>query len=62
MLVYVSDWDTPEAARAYFGLHQRVLKGSRRIGGGFVQTDTEVRGTGDSGRFSLRILGRPSNP
>ena len=27
VLSYVSQWDSPEAARAYFGLYQRVLKG-----------------------------------
>ena len=57
VLVYVSDWDTPEAARAYFSLHQRVLKGKWKNMEVASQTDTEVRGTGDSGRFMLRISG-----
>src|SRR6266851_3359053 len=57
VLMYVSDWDTPEAARAYFGLHQRVLKGKWKNMEVASQTDSEVRGTGDSGRFMLRIFG-----
>jgi hypothetical protein len=57
VLVYVSEWDTPEAARAYFGLHQRVLKGKWKNIQVASQTDTEVSGTGDSGRFILRISG-----
>jgi molybdenum cofactor synthesis domain-containing protein len=57
VLVYVSDWDTPEAARAYFSLHQRVLKGKWKNMEVASQTDSEVRGTGDSGRFVLRIFG-----
>ena len=57
VLEYVSDWDTPEAARTYFGLHLRVLKGKWKNMEVASQTDTEVRGTGDSGRFMLRISG-----
>jgi hypothetical protein len=57
VLVYVSDWDTPEAARAYFELHQRVLKGKWKNIQVASRTDTEVSGTGDSGRFTLRVTG-----
>ncbi len=57
VLVYVSDWDTPEAARTYFSLHQRVLKGKWKNMEVASQTDSEVRGMGDSGRFMLRISG-----
>jgi len=55
LLVFVSEWDTPETARAYFSLHQRVLKGKWKNMKVTSQTDTEVRGTGDSGRFMLRV-------
>jgi len=51
------DWDTPEAARTYFSLHQRVLKGKWKNMEVASQTDSEVRGMGDSGRFMLRISG-----
>jgi len=57
LLFYVSEWDTPEAARAFFSLYQRVLKGKWKNMEVASQTDTEVRGSGDSGRFTLRISG-----
>jgi hypothetical protein len=57
LLFYVSEWDTPAAARAFFGLYQRVLKGKWKNMEVASQTETEVRGTGDSGRFMLRVSG-----
>jgi hypothetical protein len=57
LLFYVSEWDTPVAARAFFGLYQRVLKGKWKNMEVASETETEVRGTGDSGRFRLRVSG-----
>ena len=57
VLVYVSEWDSPAAARVYFGLHQRILKGKWKNMDVASETETEVRGTGDSGRFMLRVSG-----
>jgi hypothetical protein len=57
VLSYVSEWDSPESARAYFVLYQRVLKGKWKKMAVKSATATEVSGTGDSGRFALRIFG-----
>jgi len=57
ILSYVSQWDSPESAGAYFGLYQRVLKGKWKKMEVTSATPTEVSGTGDSGRFTVRISG-----
>ena len=57
VLSYVSQWDSPQAAQTYFGLYQRVLKGKWKKMEVTSATDTEVSGTGDSGRFTVRISG-----
>jgi hypothetical protein len=57
VLSYVSQWDSPESAHAYFVLYQRVLKGKWKKMVVKSATATEVSGTGDSGRFTVRISG-----
>lgn len=57
VLSYVSLWDSPEAARVYFGLYQRVLKGKWKKMEVASSSDTEISGNGDSGRFTVRISG-----
>jgi len=57
VLSYVSQWDSPEAARAYFGLYQRVLKGKWKKMAVASATPNEISGTGDSGRFTVRLSG-----
>ena len=57
VLSYVSQWDTPEAAQSYFALYQCVLKGKWKKMEITSATGTEVTGTGDSGRFAVRISG-----
>lgn len=57
VLSYISLWDSPEAARVYFGLYQRVLKGKWKTMEVTSATETEILGTGDSGRFTVRISG-----
>jgi hypothetical protein len=57
VLSYVSQWDSPESARAYFALYQRVLKGKWKKMEVTSATPTEVSGAGDSGRFTVRISG-----
>ncbi len=57
VLSYVSQWDSPEAARAYFGLYQRVLKGKWKKMEVASATPAEVSGSGDSGRFTIRLSG-----
>ena len=57
VLSYVSQWDSPESARAYFALYQHVLKGKWKKMEVASSSDTEVSGTGDSGHFTLRMSG-----
>jgi hypothetical protein len=57
----VSEWDTPVAARKFFDLYQRVMKGKwKRFG--IVLTESMgaaegVSGNGDSGKFRLSVSG-----
>jgi hypothetical protein len=64
VLDYVSDWDSPQAAQAYFRLYLRVLnakwKGMDLYGPeheGPKGEGREITGIGDSGKFVLRISG-----
>jgi len=57
VLSYTSQWDSPEAAQSYFALYQRVLKGKWKKMEVAAASDTEVSGSGDSGRFVVRISG-----
>jgi hypothetical protein len=57
VLSYISRWDSPEAARTYFTLYQRVLKGKWKKMEVTSTSESEVTGTGDSGRFTVRING-----
>jgi hypothetical protein len=57
VLSYISEWDSPQAAQTYFGLYQRVLKGKWKKMEVMSASDTEVSGSGDSGRFTVRISG-----
>jgi len=55
LLVYVSEWDSEEAARRYFTLYEKVLAGKWKNMQVDSRTATEIKGTGDSGRFSVRL-------
>ena len=57
VLSYVSEWETPAAARAYFKLYQQVLKGKWKKMEVTSTSADEVTGIGDSGHFTLRIMG-----
>jgi hypothetical protein len=57
VLAYVSQWDSPEAARTFFELYQRVLRGKWKKMDVAAQSGDEVSGAGDSGRFRLRVSG-----
>ncbi len=57
ILSYASEWDSPAAARRYFELYQRVLKGKWKKMEVTSASESEVGGAGDSGRFSLRLTG-----
>jgi hypothetical protein len=58
VLSYISAWDSPAAARAYFTLYQRVLKGKWKKMEVTSATENEITGIGDSGRFTVRIAGQ----
>ena len=61
VLSAVSEWDSPESARKFFELYQRVMKGKWKR---FEIVSTEsmgatsgVAGSGDSGKFRLSLSG-----
>jgi hypothetical protein len=57
VLTYASQWSTPEAARHFFELYQRVMKGKWKEMKITERAADHVYGTGDSGKFELRISG-----
>lgn len=57
LLVHVSDWDSPTAAREFFRLYLGVLRAKWKKIDIKKDTITEVSGTGDTGDFLLRIDG-----
>ena len=57
VLAHSSEWDSPEAARTFFELYQRVLRGKWKKLEIATSSPGEVTGAGDDGRFSLRLEG-----
>lgn len=57
VLAHSSEWDSPEAARKFFELYQRVLRKKWKMLEIASSSPEKVTGTGDSGRFSLRLDG-----
>jgi len=57
VLVHASEWDSPEAARAFFDLYQRVLQAKWKKFEIAAESPRQVTGTGDNGRFSLLLDG-----
>jgi hypothetical protein len=57
ILAYSARWDSPEAARTYFNLYQRVLKGKWQATKVVSDTGSVLSGTGDNGRFEVRLIG-----
>ena len=61
VLAHSSDWDSPEAARAFFELYQRVLRAKWKkmeiSSSSSSAASGQVTGIGDNGRFSLRLDG-----
>src|SRR5262249_54190424 len=57
VLAYASSWDSERAAHEFFTLYLRVLRGKWKE----LEIDSrirdEIRGTGSSGRFLLRVSG-----
>ena len=57
VLAHSSEWDSPAAARAFFELYQRVLRAKWKKLEIASSSSGRVTGTGDNGRFSLRLDG-----
>ncbi len=57
VLAHSSEWDSPEAARTFFDLYQRVLRAKWKKMEISSSSPGEVTGFGDDGRFSLRLDG-----
>lgn len=58
VLSYISEWDSAESAKTYFELYQRVLRGKWKKIELATETATEIAGSGDSGRFQIRLAGK----
>ena len=56
-LAFVSEWDSPEAARRFFELYQRVLRGKWKQFELATSSEASYAGTGDSGKFEVHLLG-----
>ena len=57
LLVHVSEWSSPEAARDFYRLYQRALSAKWKRMEVKSVSDAEFTGTGDPGDFLLRISG-----
>ncbi len=57
VLAYASDWSTPDRARLFFSLYQRVMKGKWKEMKVTTRDENRLTGTGDSGKFELQISG-----
>jgi hypothetical protein len=57
VLAHSSEWDSPAAARAFFDLYQRVLRAKWKKLEIASSDSGQVSGSGDNGRFSLRLDG-----
>ena len=57
VLFHQTDWDSPESARRFFEMYQRVLKAKwKKLDAAPVSEDS-FTGTGDSGRFQVHLRG-----
>lgn len=57
VLTYASEWATPEAARRFFTLYQRVMKGKWKGMKVTEHGEDRLSGIGDSGHFQLKVSG-----
>jgi hypothetical protein len=59
VLVYISEWDSPEAAHKVFELYQKVMQGKWKQTTLILTSANPnlAEGTGDSGRFRLTVEG-----
>jgi hypothetical protein len=57
VLLYTAEWDSEQSARDYFAAYRRVLAKKWRNMSVEEESQTAVSGTGDDGRFELRLKG-----
>jgi hypothetical protein len=57
ILIYGSEWDSPETARTFFALYERVLEKKWKQMRVDSRTPDEIKGVGDNGRFTVRLAG-----
>ena len=57
LLLYASEWETPEIARRLFDDYKKILEGKWKTLEYIRQTDNLLEGTGDDGAFRLRLDG-----
>jgi hypothetical protein len=57
VLLYASEWDTEAAARKYFEAYRQLLAKKWKQMTVAAETPDSVTGTGDDGRFELRLKG-----
>ncbi|MEQ1946263.1 MAG: hypothetical protein ABL995_03690 [Bryobacteraceae bacterium] len=58
VLSYVSEWDSEQSARRYFELYESILRGKWKNIRVTSRSEMEIRGTGDSGDFAVRLAGK----
>ena len=57
MLLYASEWDSPESARKMFEAYREVLKGKWKQMNIATDTPTSLTGSGDDGDFRVWLAG-----
>ena len=57
LLAHASQWESPAAAQRFFELYQQVLRAKWKQMDVRSASPTEIRGTGDTGDFLLRLDG-----
>jgi hypothetical protein len=57
VLLYASEWDSEDSARRYFEAYRQVLAKKWKKMTVSAETADSVTGTGDDGRFELRLKG-----
>jgi len=57
VLLYAVEWDTEDAARQYFAAYRRQLVKKWKQLTVTSETEDAILGTGDDGRFELRLKG-----
>jgi hypothetical protein len=57
VLLYAAQWDSPEVARRYFQAYRQVLAKKWKKMNVTSETVDSLAGTGDDGRFELRLRG-----